>query len=346
MSRRRALLLYNSPLLEKDRSERDLSAEARAERGVAEAVEAVAAVLESEGWAVARWALSPLNVSSLIAEVEGVRPEVVVNLFEGFPGVEDQEALVAELLEGLGVPYTGNGPRALELCRRKELCGRVLRAGGIATPGERVIRGGPEGIAGEAFGWPALLKPAWEDGSVGVTRESVVSSPEELRCYLSRAEAWLDGRPLLLQEYVPGREFAVSLLGADPMRAVAVSEMDFSCLPEGHPPIVTAEAKWCEDSEAYRGVVPRCPAPLEPALAEALCRTALEAAVLLGLRDYARLDFRLREGRPVVIDANPNPDLAPRAGFARSAEAAGLGYRELVLGLVELALAREGARRD
>lgn len=334
-----ALLLYNAPLLFHEDTP-----EALAERGVLEAVEAVGAVLEARGLDVRRWALTPTAISGFVQSIGEYPPSlVVVNLFEGFSLGSDQESAVAMLLEELGVLYTGNGPAALETCRRKELCGQKLRAAGIATPSEWLLSGGVEELLSEDLPWPLILKPAWEDGSVGISPRSVVASPEALKRQVAETRLRMNGSPLLVQEFIKGREFAVSLMGPGPLETLAVSEMDFSGLPEGYPAIVSGEAKWCEESPAYRGTAPRCPASLEPGLEEALRGVAEAAQEVLELRDYARVDVRLREGKPVVIDVNPNPDLAPTAGFARSAQAVGLEYDELILRLLEYALGRNHA---
>lgn len=331
-----ALLLYNAPLL----GDGD-APEALAERGVLESVEAVGAVLEARGLDVRRWALTPAAVSGFVQALEGYPPSlVVVNLFEGFTLGSDQESAVALLLEEMGVLYTGNSHGALETCRRKELCGRKLRAAGVATPSEWLLAQEAEELFGEDLPWPLIIKPAWEDGSVGITRRSVVSSFEALRRQVAETRPFTNGSPLLVQEYIEGPEFAVSLMGPGPLKTLAISQMDFSGLPEGYPPIVSDEAKWCKESPAYRGTSPRCPASLEPSLEEALRGVAEAAAEALKLRDYARVDIRLGGGRPVIIDVNPNPDLAPSAGFARSAQAVGLEYHELIMRLLEYALGR------
>lgn len=334
-----ALLLYNAPLLGDGET-----TEALAERGVLETVEAVRSVLEDKGLPVRKWALAPTSISGFIQFLEEHLPSlVVVNLFEGFSVGNDQESAVAMLLEEMGVLYTGNGPRALETCRRKEVCGERLRAAGIATPAEWVVTGGVEELLDEALPWPLIIKPAWEDGSVGITRNAVVKSRDALKQQVAEMKLRINGSPFLVQEYIDGREFAVSLLGPGPVETLAISEMDFSGLPDGYPAIVTDEAKWCQESSAYRGVVPRCNGSIGSELEVSIRGVAEAAAELLELRDYARVDIRLHDGQPLVIDVNPNPDLAPTAGFARSASAAGLDYDELVLRLVEYAVARSNA---
>jgi D-alanine-D-alanine ligase len=151
-------------------------------------------------------------------------------------------------------------------------------------------------------------------------------------------------QPALVEEFIEGREIYVSILerlGQEP-QVFPFFEIDFSDMPADRPKIVSFEGKWVEDSVEYKGTRPvRCTG-LAPELYDTVAKTALAAFRAVGLRDYARMDIRLSaDGVPYVIDVNPNCDLSDLAGgYSRAAKAAGLSYKEMILRIAELALAR------
>ena len=187
------------------------------------------------------------------------------------------------------------------------------------------------------------MKPAREDASVGIYSASVVRDRGALAERVAHVLAHYR-QPVLVERYIEGREIYVSLLerpGERP-QVFPYFEIDFSEMPSDRPRIVSFEGKWVTDSVEYRGTKPvRCEG-LSPALHTRLAETALAAFAAMGLRDYARIDFRLApDGVPYVIDVNPNCDLSDLAGgFSKAAKAGGLSYEDVVLRLFELALAR------
>jgi len=192
--------------------------------------------------------------------------------------------------------------------------------------------------------FPVIVKPAREDASVGISSASVVSTPSALE---ERVAYVLDHyrQPGLVEEFIEGREIYVSILermGQEP-QVFPFFEIDFSDMPDDRPKIVSFEGKWVEDSIEYKGTRPvRCEG-LSPEVRASVAKTAVDAFRAVGLRDYARMDIRLSvDGVPYVIDVNPNCDLSDLAGgYSRAAKAAGLSYKELILRIVELALARQ-----
>jgi D-alanine-D-alanine ligase len=191
--------------------------------------------------------------------------------------------------------------------------------------------------------FPLIVKPAREDASVGITRDSVVWTREALEqrvaYVLSRYH-----QPALVERYIDGREIYVSMLGSPDgvTQVFPFYEIDFSEMPADRPRIVSFEGKWVETSDEYRGTKPvRCE-NLSPELRARIAAAALGAFDTLELRDYARVDIRLAaDGVPYVIDVNPNCDLSDVAGgFSKAAKAAGLSYEQVILRIVELAFAR------
>jgi D-alanine-D-alanine ligase len=205
-----------------------------------------------------------------------------------------------------------------------------------------VLERGDEPLDGLRPPW--IVKPVREDASHGIDARSVVHGEAALRSRAGRVIARY-GQPALVEEFVDGREFNVGVLGeGDEIETLPLSEIDFSEFPAGKPRIITFRAKWVEESAEWAGarVVPATDLPAE--LASQLADTAVAAYRALGLRDYGRVDLRWSERHgPIVVDVNPNPDLAQECGLARAAARKGMSYVDLIGRILECASARQGA---
>jgi D-alanine-D-alanine ligase len=187
-----------------------------------------------------------------------------------------------------------------------------------------------------------IVKPSREDGSCGITATSVMTGKDALATIFSRPADAPDA--LFAEAYIDGREFNVSLLATDgEPEVLPVAEIRFVDFPEGRPKILDYEAKWAEDSAAYRGTVRHTlTACEEQELASQLNSIAQRVWTLFDLRDYARVDFRVdAKGQPWVVDINANPCLAPDAGFAAAATAAGMSFSEIIMRIVTAAQQRQ-----
>lgn len=313
-----------------------------AEKAVLETVEAVVQALTLAGRAVERLPLAP-PLSGALRTLESLpHGSTVFNLFEGFPDDPSSEVALAIGLRSLGLRATGCPPLALHLGLHKDVCKRYLQGFGLPTaPGKLFLPG--EEIPGEMpFGYPLFLKPAAEDASHGIHAGNLVERPEELE---ERLRPLLERFPvgILAEPFLPGREFNCSVVETrEGPRVFPPSLVDYGSLPEGRPPVLTFEAKWHEESVEYRGTPTLCPAPVEEEVRRRLEGLSLRAAQAIGFRGYARVDFREDAGgRPMILEVNPNPDLAPSAGVAKQARAAGWSYGDLVLAV--LAAAEENA---
>jgi D-alanine-D-alanine ligase len=188
--------------------------------------------------------------------------------------------------------------------------------------------------------FPVIVKPAREDGSIGIEFSAVVTSIREL---MERMD-WLHANfnsPVLIEEYIDGREMYVGVIGNDKPEALPVVELDLSKLPDGTPRIAAAEVKWGKGTKAYRDTKSAIATDLAEETVAALQQTAVAAYQALELRDYGRVDMRLQsDGQIHVIEVNPNPWLGSRAEFAMAARKAGRTYTQLIEEITELALAR------
>jgi D-alanine-D-alanine ligase len=268
--------------------------------------------------------------------------DLVFNLAESFAGNDTADYCIAAYLELIDKRFTGSGSHGLLYAQDKGVAKKILEFHGIHTPVfARSYRGRLDFSHDLEF--PVIVKPAREDGSIGIEFNAVVSSIRELMERIDWLHANFDS-PVLIEEYVEGREMYVGVLGNENPLALPVVELDLSKLPEGRPKIAGAEVKWAKGTGAYRDTKSIIPDDLSDETVALLQNTALAAYQALELRDYARIDMRLRpDGRVAVIEANPNPWLASKAEFAMAARKAGRTYTQLVEEIVDLALARYGA---
>lgn len=334
---RRVAVLYNDDRRLAHGEEVDAIAVA----SVVACAEAIATAVRGNGWE-ATLVPAARDPGRLVENVRAAGADVVFNLVESIEGEARLEAAVAAVLELAGVSYTGSTPLALALGLEKAHARAVLRAHGVAVAAGALLTRGDEPLPGAPFPW--IVKPSREDASHGITRDSVVTNAAAARACAREIIARY-AEPALVEQFLPGREFNLAILGeGDKAEMLAPAEIDFSRLPEGHPPLVTYEAKWVATSAAYRGT-PSIPArTLTAELRTALGAAALAAYRAIGLRDYGRVDVRLdADGRPVVLEVNPNPDLSPDAGFARAARNTGISYEQLIARIVRAAAARRPA---
>jgi D-alanine-D-alanine ligase len=268
--------------------------------------------------------------------------DLVFNLAESFAGNDTADYCIAAYLELLDKRFTGAGSHGLLYAQDKGVAKKILEFHGIHTPVfARSYRGRLDFSHDLEF--PVIVKPAREDGSIGIEFNAVVSSIRELMERIDWLHANFDS-PVLIEEYVEGREMYVGVIGNDNPTALPPVELDLSKLPEGTPRIAGAEVKWGKGTRAYRDTKSAVAANLAEETVALLQTTAIAVYQALELRDYARIDMRLRrDGRVAVIEANPNPWLASKAEFAMAARKAGRTYTQLIEEIVSLALARYGA---
>lgn len=310
--------------------------EADAEFDSPETIAALSEAIASYGHEVV-----PLEATSeLPARIASEAVDAVFNIAEGFGG-RSREAQVPALLEMLSVPYTGSDPTALSLSLDKALAKHVVARAGVPTPAAFVMRSGKERLPAECR-FPVIAKPLHEGSSKGVLGRSVARDETELR-EVVREYVERYRQPLLVEGFLPGREFTVGLLGERRPKALPPLEIVFA---EGEDELPTYSYAHKFEGKPISFEVP---AKTSPALDRELRRVATRAFVALGCRDVARIDLRLdAEGRVNFIEANPLPGLTP--GFSDLcviAEAAGSSYRQLVGEILAPALRRmRAARRE
>ncbi len=269
-----------------------------------------------------------------------ISPKFVFNLCEEIDGDCAMEMCVAGLLELMGIPYTGSDPFALGLALNKFHVKQVLRSAGIPTARAFLRYPGQKRAVPRGMRYPMIVKPAREDASLGINSHSVCHTPEHLERQIAYVHEVYE-QEALIEEYLDGREFNISVIGDQEPKVLAIQEIDFVGLPEGEPRIVSYRAKWDEESPVYKSTVPVCPANISKRLEARIKDIAIRSHRCIGCRDYSRIDMRTdARGSLYVLEVNPNCDISPNAGFARAARVAGYSYPEIILKISETAMER------
>jgi len=268
-----------------------------------------------------------------------VEADLIFNLTESYGGDDTKDINIAAYLDLLGIPYTGSGPSGLHLAQDKAVAKRLFSFHGIRTPNFATVYRGRLSWADDIH-FPVIVKPKREDGSIGIEFNAVVGSIKELMERIDALHADLNS-PVLLEEYIEGRELYVSVLGNDPPTALPLLELDLSDLPEGTPRIAGTEVKWERGTAAYQKTKLGFPEDLKASLVDEIQETAVKACQALEVRDYARVDLRLTpRGKIYTLEVNPNPWLHSTAEFVLAAKQSGRDYGDLIQEIVDLAMAR------
>ena len=275
-----------------------------------------------------------LNLEPLAQILERHRPDMVFNLVET---VGDKGALIhlcPSLLDAYGIPFTGSGTYALITTTDKIRAKQILKDHGIPTP-DWILPGQKQMPARNK---KYILKPIWEDGSAGITDESIIDGNAMDLNRLS----W-DGhlKDAFLEEYIDGREFNLSVLsGSEGPLILPVAEMLYMDYPAGKPKILNYASKWDESSFEYHKTVRSFDlSPADLSLVEKMSEISLLCWEIFEMKGYTRVDFRVdHQNRPWVLEVNANPCLSPDAGFVAACRQGGVNYTEMVHRIITSAL--------
>jgi D-alanine-D-alanine ligase len=301
---------------------------AAADADVEEVAAAVVQVLEAAGHDVVLLTVDD-DPAALIDACRAENVGCVFNLVESMGRDASREAEFARALQAAGIPFTGNGPAALETGQAKDRVREVLDRAQVPHARGIAVNAPPSQAELDAagLGWPLFVKPARVDGSIGIDQGSVVGDLPALQ----RRVRWLLetlGGPCMVETFLPGPELNVAILG-DPHGPLAVTTVDFG--DAGGHGIVTYDCKWTPGTPDYEARSVSARGRFDAALLTQVMSSARDAFVAIGGSSYGRVDLRLdASGQPAVIDVNPNPDLHPEAGLAIAARDAGFEYPALV----------------
>ncbi|MBK6773033.1 MAG: ATP-grasp domain-containing protein [Ignavibacteria bacterium] len=294
-----------------------------------------------------------LDVYKLIDELRHDTPDLIFNLCESLDGDPTQEMNIASLFEILKIPYTGSRALTLGLALNKWRVKEILNYYDIPTAPHYVCKNSNDfnknGYSKLKNKYPLIVKPSREDASIGIENKSIVYNDAELK---TRIEHILDEyrQPALVEQFIDGREINVSVVGnvnqdENDLIVFPISEIDFSELPSDYPKIVSYNSKWMYKTVEFAGTKAVCPAKnLSSELEKTIKETAKKVYRIIGASDYARVDFRVKDNIPYVLEMNPNPDISSDVdedtGFTRSGKAYGWSYEELIQNIIKFAVER------
>jgi D-alanine-D-alanine ligase len=271
--------------------------------------------------------------------LSGPRPDLVWNIAEGHGGCRSREARAPAVLEMLDIPYTGSDPLTLATALDKDCAKRLVALAGVATAPWLLV--GPdidwESVESElaAMRFPVFVKPAFEGSSKGILTTSIIPDRVQLRAALE-ALAEVYRQPVLVEEFIDGDELTVGILGNRSPEVLGVMRVLPSKDAKG-PFVYGLEAK----RDWQHQVRYECPAQLTAKDTAAVREAALVCWRALGCRDVARVDFRLRQGVPYFLEANPLPGMSPISGdLVILSGHSGIEYRELVARILQATLNR------
>lgn len=260
-------------------------------------------------------------------------PDIVFNFAEGLKGIS-REAQIPAMLDMLGIPYTGSDPLTLATCLDKARTKEILTYHGIPNA-KFILADTVEKIKDHNLSYPIIVKPYSEGSGKGIFSTSFVKNIDELTKEVTRVLSEYD-QPALVEEFLPGREFTVAVLGnGDEAEVLPVIEINYNDFPENFIPIYSYEAKWILDTRENPLDVFTCPADISQELEREIKETVLRTYNTLRCKDWSRIDLRLdASGVPSIIEINPIPGILPNpednSCFPKAARTVGLSYNDTV----------------
>lgn len=261
---------------------------------------------------------------------------LVINWCEQYIDRPWTDAEIAQELEDLGYVFTGASGAAIRLSLDKTLVRQRLIEAGVPVPPGQVYA---DDHCADWQIFPAIVKPSNTHSSDGITRSSLVETPIELK---RQVQAVLETyrKPVIVEEFIDGREIHLPLIGNRSIEPIAPMELDYTLFKDMRDRIYSNEAKFDKESAAFYLVKLLCPAPLTDAVSAQIETVAAQAYRAVDCRDYGRVDLRLRDGQAYVLDVNHNADLTFESDHAIASKMMGWSYGQLVTRLVECAAER------
>lgn len=251
----------------------------------------------------------------------------IFNLTETIYGFPFTEHEVAAHMESMHIHFTGSASYVLKACLNKAVTKAKLMKYGVLTPAYDVFH--PDNFFETKCRYPVIVKPVHEDGSIGISSDSIAWNDAQLKLRVEHINQ-VYHQAALVEEFIEGRDISAAILG-NGRDAVVLPLSEIIYTSRSASKFLTFEAKWLSESVDYQSTAVSCPCVLDPQIESAVKQTALRAYQIMGCRDYARVDFRLKNNRPYVLEVNPNPCINPQdSGFVRCGMAAGFEYADLI----------------
>lgn len=278
------------------------------------------------------------SIAALAKQLKEQKSGLVFNLTEEFKGDRRKDKVITSMLTNLKIPFTGSDSTGLMLCRDKRLCKQILAQHKINVPDYLFFPQGREIKLPKTIRFPMVVKPAFEDGSEGISNASVVNNVGALKKQVQYVtKKWKQSA--IAEEYIKGREFYVGILGNKKPMALPIRECIFK-KTAGGPCLATYRVKW---DEKYRRKwdVKFGFAKLDKTITKRIYQICKRVYSLLHLQDYGRIDLRLTANNKIVIlEVNANPDVAKGEDLAEAAKKAGVSYEKFLSRIISDAMAR------
>lgn len=270
----------------------------------------------------------------IIKNLKEQKIDLVFNLCNGVVGSSRLSQLPA-ILESIEMPYTGSKPLGHGLAYNKVYTGKILKGAGIPTPDFSYVNSLEE-LDNISMKFPLFIKPSDEGSSRGIYQDNIVNDKEALKKVIKRSLEKYNP-PIMIMEYIEGKEFTVGVI-ENGKRVLPILEVDFSNLPEGLTGINSFEIK----NEYYKYMLRHIPARIEKELKLKIEEVAKDTFKELDLKDYSRVDIRVKDNIPYVIEVNSLPGL--KEGYSDICNMAEkeFSYEELIFSIIDSAKKRYG----
>ncbi|MCL4374569.1 ATP-grasp domain-containing protein [Patescibacteria group bacterium] len=295
--------------------------------------------LEKRGYRISFFDFN--NLPQVFNELRRSNVDIVFNVCERINDSSLLEPHAASILDTLQIPYTGSNPFTLALCIDKIRVKKLLAFHDIPTPRWDYAYTIDDELD-DSLKFPLIVKPGNTDNSIGITNDSVVTNSQELEKQLKKIIVDV-GRPALIEEYIEGDEYDVSIIGSDEtdLRVLPLSRSIFKNLPQGYWHIYPFAAKWDEDEIYDRCIVVQRPPKIDKKLESLISEIALDTYNILDCHDYGRVEIRVdKNDNPYVLELNPNPSINIGDCVPNCAKMVGMDYGDFIEEIVSMAVRR------
>jgi len=280
------------------------------------------------------------TLDPLLEEIKENKPDVIFNLMEVFNNKTQFEKNVVALLELLEIPYTGASSDNAFICNNKGLNKQILNFHRIKIPRFTTFYRNHRVWLPKKLKLPVVIKPLCEEASRGISQASIADSEELFFERVKFIHEKMD-MDAIVEEYIEGREFYISVIGSKRLSVLPAREMQFGELPEDAR-IATYKAKWDDKYRTKWGIKSVCAGKLPDQVEREIVDVCKRAYRALNIRSYVRFDIRLtNEGRVYIIEPNANPCIAREDEVAQSAAKIGMSYEQLIKKIVMLAFQKK-----
>jgi len=265
-----------------------------------------------------------------------IKPQIAFNCSLRNPCVTGNP-LAPYLLEKMKIPFSGSSARVCAITFNKHKTKSILKKAGIPTTNSYVIKNLAEIRIPHALAFPLFIKPIWGGCSRGIDQRNLVRDPQAFYKVIEEILQEIK-QPILVEEFLPGREFSVGIIGNRQPRALPILEILFQSTNEHSIPFRSFSKKMGIGTKEEKV----CSANLDKKSENEVKTLAIQTYQAIGCQDYARVDLRLnQEGKPYVLEINALPALNPdRSSFPQMAKAAGINYTALIENILVLASQR------